>query len=389
MSERSVDTPSSIRSFGGTQYAILQSAFWLLITALGCNSTLVIGLPTNIINQFDPATREIVLQKLAMIKPDRWVGAFTLPLTGLILTHLLHLVSTRRGWANRPLRRLVPIALGACAFLSVLGFVIDPIIRHLSSQWWLQSDVPSGGFLYYLGEGSIPGFFVICAWTVIYYACVAFTRISQMELLQVRQESAIKDSRLDAIATQLNPHFLFNSLNTVRGLIDESPVKARDAVTHLAHVLRASLSSTRQRLVPLSEELETVHAHLMLERARHGSRLVITTKVDLDPKTVYIPPLLLQTVVENAVKHGVGARAGPGFVHYEAGMKEGALRILVRNSGNLADGWDLPGNGFGLIHVRDRLRLLFDGAASLSISGEDGVVTVEVSIPQRKTMQHS
>lgn len=384
MSAASAATSPSIAPFGGVHYIVLQAAFWLLIMKLGFNSSIVIGLPTNIIDEFDPATREIVLQKLAMIRPGRWVGAITLPLTGLFLSHMLHLASTRWGWADRPLRQLVPIALVACFLLSVLGFLVDTSVAYLTSRWWLQAEIPRGGFLYYLGEGSIPGFFVLGAWMVIYYACVAFTRIGQMELMRLRQEAAIKDSRLDAITMQLNPHFLFNCLNTVRGLIDDSPARARDAVTHLAHVLRVSLTSTRQRLVPLSEELETVHAHLMLESARHGSRLTITSEVEpeAEVENAYIPPLLLQTLVENAVKHGVGTHPGPGFVHYEARMQDGALKLIVRNSGTLENGWDRPSAGLGLIHTRERLALLFPGEASLSISSTDGVVTVEASIPQ-------
>jgi sensor histidine kinase YesM len=374
----------AIAPFGGTQYTILQAGFWLLITGLMCIA-ITSGPPTRMINEFDPTTRMIVLEKMAVIKPSRWVDTFTLPLTGLILTHALHLVSTRSGWADRPLKRLLPTALAACLFLSGFGFLVVKTMTRLTNQWWLQNEFPGSGFEYTLGDGSVPGFFVLCAWMVIYYSWQAFTRIGQLELMQLRQDAAIKDSRLDAIATQLNPHFLFNSLNTVRGLIEESPASARDAVTHLAQVLRASLSSTRKRLIPLSEELETVHAHLMLESARHGSRLAITNETDPAVAAAQIPPLLLQTLVENAVKHGVAAHPGPGFVHYAAYMEGCTLKLVVRNSGSLAEGWDLPGgNGLGLIHTRERLALLFPGAASLSISAKHGVVTVETSIPQNK-----
>lgn len=377
----------TITPFGGTRYVILQAGFWLLITGL-ISIAIVSGPPTNVIDEFDPLTRKIVLEKVAMMKPGRWAENFVLPLTGCLLSHVLHRVSTRLGWATLPLKRLVPIAFGACLVLSGIGTVVVTTVIHLTGRWWLGDKMLASGFSFTLGDGSVPGFWVLCSWMVIYYSCHAFTRIGQMELMQLRQESAIKDSRLDAIATQLNPHFLFNCLNTVRGLIDESPARARDAVTHLAHVLRASLSSTRKRLIPLSEELETVDAHLMLESARHGSRLAITGETDPAVAAASIPPLLLQTLVENAVKHGVGAHPGPGFVHYEARMEGAALKLIVRNSGTLAAGWDQPGRGLGLVHTRERLALLFPGAASLSISGKDGVVTVETSIPQNEATSH-
>lgn len=367
--------------FGGTQYLVLQAAFWLLVAGLMCIAVMT-GPPATIINEFDPVTRAIILEKVAALKPGLWVETVLLPLTGLFLTHILHRVSTRQRWADRPLRRLVQPALIACLLLSGLGFVIVKSLSLLANRWWLHNQLPGCGFEYTLGDGSVPGFFVLCTWMVIYYSWQAFLRLGQMELMQLRQEATIKDSRLDAITTQLNPHFLFNSLNTVRGLIEDSPAGARDAVTNLAHVLRVSLTSTRQRLVSMSEELETVHAQLMLESARHGDRLTITSETDPTVITARIPPLLLQTLIENAVKHGVGVHAGPGFVHYEAHMEHGALKLIVRNSGTLADGWDEPGKGLGLIHTRERLALLFHGAASLTISARENVVTVEAVIPQ-------
>lgn len=367
--------------FGEAQYLILQTVFWLLVGGLMCVAV-VTGPPTAIMNEFDEKTRGIILEKVAELKPNMWLDTFLLPLTGLLLTHALHRISIRQGWADLPLRRLVQTAVIASLLLSGLGFIIVKAVSHLANRWWLHNHLPGSGFEYTLGDGSVPGFFVLCTWMVIYYSWQAFARLGQMELMQLRQEATIKDSRLDAITTQLNPHFLFNSLNTVRGLIEDSPAGARDAVTHLAHVLRVSLTSTRQRLVPMREELETVHAQLMLESARHGDRLTITSETDPAVTTARIPPLLLQTLIENAVKHGVGVHAGPGFVHYEAWMNPGVLKLIVRNSGTLADGWDLPGKGLGLLHTRERLALLFPGTASLVISSDGNVVTVETMIPQ-------
>lgn len=371
----------TIGLFGGAQYLILQSAFWLLVAGLMCVAV-VSGPPAAIMNEFDERTRSIILGKVAELKPKLWLETFLLPLTGLFLTHLLHRISTRRGWADRPLRQLVQTALIACLLLSGLGYMIVKILSFVANRLWLHNHFPGSTFEYTLGDGSVPGFFVLCTWMVIYYSWQAFARLGQMELMQLRQEATIKDSRLDAITTQLNPHFLFNSLNTVRGLIEDSPAGARDAVTHLAHVLRVSLTSTRQRLVPMNEELETVHAQLMLESARHGERLTITSDTAPAVTTARIPPLLLQTLIENAVKHGVGVHAGPGFVHYEARMEHGALKLIVRNSGTLANDWDLPGKGLGLLHTRERLALLFPGTASLVISARENVVSVEAVIPQ-------
>jgi two-component system LytT family sensor kinase len=218
-------------------------------------------------------------------------------------------------------------------------------------------------------------------WAALYYACHAFTRLHQMEVTTLRSDSAIKEARLQTIATQLNPHFLFNSLNTVRALIEESPKQARDAVTQLSLVLRASLSASDQKLIPLRDELTAVNALLDLELTRYGDRLHVEREVGSGCEKALVPPLLLVTLVENAVKHGVAAKLGPGHLRYAAQIEKSGLTLRVENSGTLAEGWEHKG-GIGLAHTRERLALLFGDKATMTIQQTANGVEASVILPQ-------
>lgn len=202
-----------------------------------------------------------------------------------------------------------------------------------------------------------------------------------MEVTTLRSDSAIKEARLQTITTQLNPHFLFNSLNTVRSLIEESPKQARDAVTQLSLVLRASLSASDQKLIPLRDELTAVNALLDLELTRYGDRLHVEREVGNGCEKAFVPPLLLVTLVENAVKHGVAAKLGPGHLRYTAQIEKSGLSLRVKNSGTLAESWEHKG-GIGLAHTRERLTLLFGDKATMTIQQAAHGVEAVVILPQ-------
>ena len=153
-------------------------------------------------------------------------------------------------------------------------------------------------------------------------------------------------------------------------------------MTQLSLVLRASLSSSDHKLIPLRDELAAVNALLDLELARYGDRLRVEREVGEGCEKALVPPLLLVTIVENAVKHGVAAKLGPGFLRYEAKMGSSGLCLRVVNSGALADNWQTKG-GIGLAHTRERLALLFGDEATMTVNQDDESVTASILLPQK------
>ena len=206
-----------------------------------------------------------------------------------------------------------------------------------------------------------------------------FQRSRQLELQHAENTAAVREAQLHALKGQINPHFLFNSFNSLRALIDENPTLARDAVTHLAVIMRYSLTSAERKLVPLSEELRVVGLYLELEKLRLGSRLVVSSRIEPGLETAQIPPLMLQGLVENAVKFGPAARKLGGEIVYSASSHEGHLRLRVTNPGRIATTTDSTGTG--LKNLRERLSLLYGNRAFFNIAEEDDRVLAEVNLP--------
>lgn len=219
--------------------------------------------------------------------------------------------------------------------------------------------------------------------TVLWFSALLaihyFQRARQLELEKAETTAAAKEAQLHALKGQINPHFLFNSFNSLRALIDENPTLARDAVTHLAVIMRYSLTSAERKLVALSEELRMVGLYLELEKLRLGPRLVVSSRIEAGLENAQIPPLMLQGLVENAVKFGPAARKLGGEIVYSASSHEGHLRFRVTNPGRIATSSDSTGTG--LKNLRDRLQLLYGEKAFFNLAEEDDRVIAEVNLP--------
>lgn len=215
-------------------------------------------------------------------------------------------------------------------------------------------------------------------WSVLYFGYHYHAAWEEARVQKLRAEVAAKEAALASLRAQIHPHFLFNGLNALRDLIEHDPGRARQMVTELAKLFRASLSSNDEPLVPLSAELETVEAYLHIEKTRFEERLEIHRVVDPAARHALLPPFLLQTLVENAVKYGM--TANPARISYEVAMEDRTLILRIRNKGNL--GVTTTSTGKGISMARERLSILFDGHARLDLTENDGEVLAVVSIPQ-------
>jgi signal transduction histidine kinase len=205
----------------------------------------------------------------------------------------------------------------------------------------------------------------------------------------VAQELRLQTSRseLKALRAQINPHFLFNALNTIASLIHTDPTRADAAVEQLAEVFRYTLRRSEQEWAPLDQELAFARAYLDVEQARFERRLSFA--IDASPSTAHaqVPSMLLHTLVENAVKHGISPLRGPGRIDIHARADNGTLTLEVRDTGAGIEGGTRPrieyGESFGLRSIHDRLRAHFGERASLSLTRahENSVTIARVEIP--------
>jgi len=189
----------------------------------------------------------------------------------------------------------------------------------------------------------------------------------------------VAQAELRALESQINPHFLFNALNAIYGAIPREAAGARRMVLNLADIFRYFLQSGKTT-VPLAEEMQIVRAYLEIEKARLGDRLEIAIQADDDALTVPIPILSVQPLVENAIKHGIAPRTGPGWVRVRAARDGAHLRVTVENSGGESPGAG-AGAGVGLQNVRRRLEICCGAAAGLSLEFRGERTVAELSLP--------
>jgi LytS/YehU family sensor histidine kinase len=201
----------------------------------------------------------------------------------------------------------------------------------------------------------------------------------------------VSEAELRALHSQINPHFLFNALNTIYGIIPREAAGARRTVLNLADIFRYFLQSD-EILIPLSEELKIVRAYLEIERLRLGPRLQTMIQVDQDAEQTLIPVLSVQPLVENAIKHGVATRPDEGWLRVTAHVADGALNIAVEDSGasppSNADEAHSSGAGVGLANVSRRLQLCFGQDSDVKMLHGPFGTKVQFSVPVSQLAEH-
>ncbi len=217
-------------------------------------------------------------------------------------------------------------------------------------------------------------------WSLIYFGFHYLQNYKRTEIQNLRWEASSKDIELNKLKSQLNPHFMFNSMNSIRALIDEDPAKAKEAVTQLSNILRNTLLMNKNKEIPLEEELKIVKDYLNLEHIRYEERLKYDFDIEEDALKQFVPPLIIQAQVENAIKHGISKLPKGGSVKVSVNIFEKDLYIEISNSGQLNN--EKSETGFGLLNSKQRLDLLYGTKATIEIANtNNNEVSVKIKIP--------
>lgn len=223
-------------------------------------------------------------------------------------------------------------------------------------------------------------------WSLLYFAWNYLRNYEREEVKNLRLEASKREIELSNLKSQLNPHFMFNAMNSIRALIDENPALAKKSLTQLSAILRNTLMVGKQQLVPLEEELRVVKNYLDLERIRYEERLEVSFDIDEKLHSALIPPLMLQTLVENAVKHGISQLVKGGHIRLIAKEESEGFFISVRNTGSLK-GTESADTGIGLANTRKRLALLYGDEAKFHIQQVADGVEARIEFSKRKIAQ--
>ncbi len=305
-------------------------------------------------------------------------------LAGIGLTHLLRWTIRRFGWLALPPAALFVRALVATLLIALLCYLLTTTL----SQAVYGTPVAPITAVFYSRlslSGQLRNLFIIllvvhAVWVAIYLAFAIQRHRYQAELARTRLSEALQAAELRLLRSQLNPHFLFNALNGLRSLIADEPERARDAVTLLSRTLRYTLASGEDDLVSLERELEMVDDYLALEAMRLAERLRVERDIDPAARASRVPAMLLQTLVENAIKHGIAELKSGGLLRITAKRDGPELLLEVRNP--RPESANPAGEGVGLKNSMARLRLLFGDRAKLRLDlTRPGEAIAQVRLP--------
>ena len=302
-------------------------------------------------------------------------------LLGIGLSHLMRYVIIRFDFLSMKIYRLLPRVI----FLSIITGISAALIYGLISDIFFQDIEDLLEWPYeIIVELIMPFITIFLIWNILYFAAIYLKNYEREEVKNLRLTASMNEVELNNLRSQMNPHFIFNALNSIRALVDENPVLAKKSITQMSHILRNSLSSGRKKFVTVSEEMSVVKDYLELEKIRYEERLRFSLRVSGAVENFQIPPLLIQTLVENAIKHGISHLPEGGEISVKVGSDSASyLLIKVSNSGKLdlrnRNGHD--STGVGLENSKRRLKLLYGGEAELNIYGEGELVVCDVRIP--------
>jgi two-component system, LytTR family, sensor kinase len=294
-----------------------------------------------------------------------------------LLTHLYRNYINERKWLSMSMARLIPHVLVAVFVMSFTTYLVR-------IPAWIALGLANASSFFDL-ERMITGvvtyatFFFL--WSVLHFIYNYFESYNK----SLKLEASVKEIELSNLKSQLNPHFIFNALNSIRALVDENPGKSKEAINQLSAILRNSLVTEKRGLTSFDDELKLVKDYLGLESIRFEERL--HTQFDIDPESndFLVPPLMIQTLVENGIKHGISKLTQGGLIQIITKVDGDHLKIHIRNSGKFQMNGTVrkkDASGLGLENTRQRLKLIYGEDATFRILTEkDNFVLTEIVIP--------
>lgn len=222
-------------------------------------------------------------------------------------------------------------------------------------------------------------FIFMALWLLFYIGIKIFIHMREAKIERLQLKTELKEAQLNTLKGQINPHFMFNSLNNIRGLMLEDVEKSREMITRLSEILRYSLTKDNIDSITISEEIEMVENYIALSQIQLEDRLKYECIIADNLLKIEIPPMIIQMLVENAVKHGISNQANGGMVSLEIFANETRLNIKVTNTGNLKS--TSNSTKLGLDNIKKRLQLIYKNTAKFDLSEVDNYVIATIKLP--------
>ena len=295
------------------------------------------------------------------------------------ITHYSRYAIKKLRWLDLTMYQIIPRILLSVILLGPFTYFFRLIITLPLGLFVPEEDL---GLQQILGI-SIIFSLIYFVWMVLYFAYQYFMQYNH----SLRQEAEIKEIELNNLKSQLNPHFIFNSLNSIRALVDENPKNSKKAITQLSNILRKSLATDKQRLTTINDEITLVRDYLGLEMIRYEERLKVNWNLDEEAGFCLVPPLMIQTLAENAIKHGIARLKQGGMLSIRTYFSGELVIVEIINSGQISMDLSKGRSGVGLENTRRRLRVIYGESAGVSIeNNSSSTVLTKLFLPKRETL---
>ncbi|MBX2961093.1 MAG: histidine kinase [Cyclobacteriaceae bacterium] len=294
----------------------------------------------------------------------------------LFITHIFRLYIKKYKWIRLGIPNLIPRVLLASGVLAVVAYFFRVPLGFITGRTAVMENAFS--FDQVLGLSVVYMIFFFL-WSVFYFTYHFIEQYNK----SLKYEASMVEIELNNLKSQLNPHFIFNALNSIRALVDENPKKSKQAINQLSNILRNSLAYEKKGLTKFDDELKVVKDYLSLESVRFEERLKTDFNIHPQSAGFRVPPLMIQTLVENGVKHGISKLTQGGVIQLRTMVENNRLKIQIRNSGQLVNNVRKGRSGLGIANTVQRLKLLYGNEASFRMVNEnDSFVLTEIIIPQ-------
>lgn len=347
-------------------------------------SALLIALAINIISAYiyGRLNPKDIAENLA------WLAPYTVSVLGFRWFY------TNRNWRSFGMGKLIPVVIGYGTLAGLLMSVVivgmispifwtDIVISHQASNTPL---FPGVYFFRVIVGGTLQNQLFICAWAFIYISVTGNRNLKETEMSNLRLKNSLKEAQLSSLSNQLNPHFLFNSLNNIRFMIHEHAQHADTMIIALSEILRYSLESSKHEKVKLSEEVSIIQKYITIVKIQMEQRLQFSINIPANLADCLLPPMVLQMLVENAVKHGLDQMQQGGRLQVKGLEKDQRLFFAVSNEVPTSHKNIQNGMGIGIKNIRQRLQLLYGDKASLEVEQEAQQFTATISLPKETTV---
>ena len=299
------------------------------------------------------------------------------------ISHLYRLIFIRLSWPSLKIGKLIPRVIIGSIIAGLVYLIIQLGVALVYNDFLIKK---SDFTLIQLISSWLSLSIIYLLWSVFYFTYFFLEKSRNEELNALQMQAKLNEFELYNLKTQLNPHFIFNAMNSIRALIDENPKLARRSLTQLSSILRTTLQMNRSKFVTLDEELRLIKEYLELEKIRFEERLVVNYEIAPGLGHYLVPPMMLQTLVENAIKHGISKYRKGGNVEFRVKENLDSIEVTITNPGDFEEKHNQM--GLGVSSTQQRLGILYGEKAGLAIQNKENKVYTIVTFPKKESYEN-